>query len=426
MVLIDLLLKERKNLDLKLYVLHYNHNWRKESLKDYELIKRYCKKNKLNLIYQEDTGKIEKDEENARNKRYSFFLETAKKYSLEYICTAHHKDDFLETVLFRMARGTGPKGLMPIKEVYNLENKIKVFRPMLSFSKDQIRIYAGKNKITFNEDVTNNDISYKRNFIRKELIPLLKTINPKAGENILALSDLCFSQNLVLEKYLNDIFLKLKKSIEKNDFVKFDKRLFMRMDQQEQKLFIYWYLSKINLIGNFSKIDFILDAISRQETITLNKNLYLKTTSSDIIFDFHDDKSKQETNIFKKKIDLGKSKNEILLPDNKKIIIEKYKYKSFNKKFPKDAEKLALCDFSTLDCNNLTLRYRNSYDVFQPLGLSKNIKLKKYLINKKISQKERYNLPLLCVGNEVLWLPGYSLSEKLKVKIKPTHILKLI
>ena len=116
MVMLDVFCKISKEWNLKLYVMHYNHKWREKSYIDTELVKKYCKKNKINFLYNENKGKILKDEEIARNERYSFFEKCAKKFSLKIICTAHHKDDQLETVLFRLARGTGPNGLSPIKE----------------------------------------------------------------------------------------------------------------------------------------------------------------------------------------------------------------------------------------------------------------------------------------------------------------------
>src|SRR3989338_2417248 len=106
MVLLDFFLKlnPRENI----YVLHYNHKWRKTSYKDAKLVGDYCKKNMIKFVYDEAKGKIIKIEETARNERYSFFKRVAKKYKLDFICTAHHKDDHFETIVFRLLRGTGP------------------------------------------------------------------------------------------------------------------------------------------------------------------------------------------------------------------------------------------------------------------------------------------------------------------------------
>ena len=94
-------------------------------------------------------------------------------------------------------------------------------------------------------------------------------------------------------------------------------------------------------------------------------------------------------------------------------------------KFPDDKQKIAYVDFSNYKDRLLAIRYRKPQDVFQPLGFSGIIKLKKYLINKKIPKEKRYNLPMLCSGNEVLWMPGYALSNNIKVLTKPTHVIEV-
>ena len=74
---------------------------------------------------------------------------------------------------------------------------------------------------------------------------------------------------------------------------------------------------------------------------------------------------------------------------------------------------------------NITLRTRRDGDIIYPLGLGGKMKLKKYLINKKIPQHKRDKLILLCSGNEVLWVAGIGMSHKIKVTQKPTHKLTI-
>ena len=142
MVLLDSFLRFQEKENIDIYVLHYNHKWRKTSYKDAKLIGDYCKKNKIRFIYEEAKGKIIKNEETARNERYSFFKRAAKKYKLDFICTAHHKGDHFETIVFRLLRGTGPGGLLPLKEFLNLTNKTILFRPFLYLTKEEIIQYA--------------------------------------------------------------------------------------------------------------------------------------------------------------------------------------------------------------------------------------------------------------------------------------------
>ena len=86
-----------------------------------------------------------------------------------------------------------------------------------------------------------------------------------------------------------------------------------------------------------------------------------------------------------------------------------------------------ICLFSKITINNidLTLRTRRDGDIFSPLGLNGHQKLKKYLNEKKIPNHKKDTLLFLCDGNEIIWAPGIGLSNKIKVKDKVTHVLKL-
>lgn len=404
MVLLDICKNIRDVENVELIALHYNHKWRKESSLDYELLKKYCNKEKIKLIYEENTSGLINDEEVARDQRYTFFKKAAIKYKIDFIFTAHHKNDLVETILFRLARGTGPKGLMPIKEIFSLTEKTNVIRPLLDITKDQIYNYASVNKVPYLEDKTNDNLKYKRNLIRKKIVPLLEEINKNAQENILVCSDLIYSQNLVLDEYFKTL---LERISFPNESIK--RKEFLSLNRSVQKSFLYWLLSKYELKGNLSKIDSLLKSIIDESNVTLSKDYELKVLKESICFEEKDSSVKLTLN----------SKDKSL------ICIKGFQGKSFNGTYPLDKEKKAFVDISNYRMNQLITRNRMPKDIFQPLGFSRGIKLKNYLINKKISLKERYNLPLLCFKNEVLWIPGYSISEKIKVEKVPTHILML-
>ena len=149
MVLLDVFRKIRKRYDLELHVLHYNHKWRSESYRESKLIKNYCEKFGLNFIYKENKGRVIRKEEKARNERYLFFKEAALNNKLDIVCTAHHKDDQIETIIFRLARGTGPKGVLPIKDFLKLSDRLIFYRPFLDVTKGQIYKYDKKHNIQY-------------------------------------------------------------------------------------------------------------------------------------------------------------------------------------------------------------------------------------------------------------------------------------
>ncbi len=127
-------------------------------------------------------------EEAARQLRYRYFEQLLEEQHLDYIATAHHRDDATETFFLNLLRGTGIGGLHGI-----LSRNGHVVRPMLPFSRQQIEDYAWSESLAHVEDVTNSSLTYRRNQIRHQLMPLLRTINPAIDDimqrNISHLSD---------------------------------------------------------------------------------------------------------------------------------------------------------------------------------------------------------------------------------------------
>jgi len=114
----------------------------------------------------------------ARDLRYHWFRELAGVLEFDYILTAHHADDNLETFLINLSRGTGLEGLTGIPEVNET-----IVRPLLPFSRDDIEAFAKQNKWAWREDSSNASTKYLRNKLRHEVIPILKGINPQLLQN---------------------------------------------------------------------------------------------------------------------------------------------------------------------------------------------------------------------------------------------------
>jgi tRNA(Ile)-lysidine synthase len=117
----------------------------------------YCRKNKFGI------------QEGARNLRYDWFHELKDLYSFDYIVTAHHLDDQIETYLINSMRGSGLNGLIGISEKTDT-----LLRPLLKILKNDILVYAKSNKIDFREDSSNYKNDYFRNMIRNLIIPQFK------------------------------------------------------------------------------------------------------------------------------------------------------------------------------------------------------------------------------------------------------------
>lgn len=163
-------------------VAHVNHNIRPESTDDERFIKDECTKKNLQFevhTIKKGTFTQKSFEEEARTIRYDFFSKLIKKYKAKGCLLAHHLNDSCETMIFHLTRGTGLKGLTGIPAQRDCW-----FRPLTSVTRNEIETYCKSQNISWREDSTNNDNTYKRNFIRHEIIPQLTELTPSALENM--------------------------------------------------------------------------------------------------------------------------------------------------------------------------------------------------------------------------------------------------
>lgn len=127
-------------------------------------------------------------EEEARRVRYAYFAKLMRERNIPLLVTAHHADDHLETVLFRICRGTGLKGLCGIAPTREVEGGI-LARPLLHVTKEQIKQYCREQRIPYVTDSTNADTSYARNRIRREVVPALRELFDGIAERTVAMSE---------------------------------------------------------------------------------------------------------------------------------------------------------------------------------------------------------------------------------------------
>lgn len=407
MCLLDGLRKVCKN---KFTAIHLNHKWRGvESDLEEENCKNFC-----NLIgvdfYSEDLSPdVAKTETAARDARYEFFEKCSKKFNSNIIFTAHNKNDNAETLIYRICTGTGIPGLQGISK-----KRGKFYRPLLDISREDIEKYCSDFKLKPNNDSSNSDTKYKRNFIRAEILPLLEKIHPDAIDKINSLAACAIDENEICEEYLNQINEKITTD------GKINTKKFIKLSTAVQKKIIYNIFIKNNLDYDRKKIANILDFIKENselksgKTCSLTSDLWVFTNKEfiEII-----DKNKQSLPHFQ-------ITKEGIFEENGYIFeIEKFTKPVI--KFSKDTDYTAYVNLSRLNPDlPLEIRSRQDGDIIKPFGLDGTQKLKKYLNAKKIPNHEKDNLLFLACENEILWAIGLGISEKIKVTNIPTHRLK--
>lgn len=388
MCLLDIISQLKEKFQLYPIAIHLNHNWRgNESKQEEENCLHFCNKHNIEFYSETLPRNVKQTETVAREARYEFFRRCAEKFDTKFVFTAHNADDNAETLIYRIAKGTGIDGLKGISQKREI-----FYRPLINTYRQEIETYCKARKLSPNSDSSNNNTQYKRNFIRKKIIPELEKINKDAK---IAINNLCANartDNEIIKEYINSLENKFKTS----NFVTYSTALKNRI--------IYEFLTENNFEYDKKTIENIVNFINKNYDSKNGKTMSLNCDS--FLFVNH---------------------NEIRLIQNNdtlkyKLIIEKCTVKP--SKFPPDSEGVAYVDLS-LTGENFEWRNRNDGDFIHPLGLKGKQKLKKYLNEKGVPKDKRDKMLFLCQGTEVFWAPTLGISEKIKVKNNPTHILKL-
>lgn len=415
MCMLDLLNRISQKAGFKLIALHLNHNWRgREAEIEQENCENYCRQNNIEIYCEILPEGLNKTETVAREKRQEFFKKCYKKFKADGLFLAHTKSDNTETILYRLSKGTGVKGLCGILENSKLDF-CNVYRPLLSFSRRDIMHYCSVNKLVPNNDSSNFDTKYARNFLRHQIISELKTINPKIDDVFLNLSKIAISEQNIVKEYLS----KIRKEIEKDGII--DTSKFIELSKDIQNKFILDFLINQNLDYDSKKVEEIYEFINKSakyksgKTLSLTKDLWL-FVSKEKMFTLDDLEPVKIT----EKVLIDKEGAYVF--HNKVLKIEKFEDDKMPA-FPKESEHKC---YVNLDKDfSLTLRTRAQGDVIRPFGMKGTMKLKKLFINKGVEKFKRNDIILLCKNHEVLWASGVCLSEKLRVKTVPTHVLTI-
>lgn len=207
--LLHLLCALRDEFKLKIYSAHFNHCLRQEADSEQEFVEDISKK--LNVKCFSEKKKVKNFfkgdslEQVARHLRYDFFFKVCRKEKIKKLALAHHKDDLSETVLLRLIRGSGLRGLRGFLPLLSIKN-IKIIRPLIEIDKESIIKFCKEKNIPFKIDKTNFEESFLRNKIRLKLIPLLKEFNPSISQKLYELAitvawDYSFIHNSALSQF---------------------------------------------------------------------------------------------------------------------------------------------------------------------------------------------------------------------------------
>lgn len=218
--LLDALYKLKKKYNLELIIAHMNYGLRgKDSEKDERLVKVLAKKYSvpIKILRNKNVSKKAANlEEKLRKIRYDFFEQIRKKYKADLIAVAHNLNDQAETVLMRLLRGTGLRGLSAIKF-----RNANIIRPFLNIPRKEILAYLSNNRIPFRLDKSNLSLDFTRNKIRNILIPEIeKNFNPNIQETLYKFSHSSAADYDFIARFAG-AWLAMSKDLHVSDLVSF-------------------------------------------------------------------------------------------------------------------------------------------------------------------------------------------------------------
>jgi tRNA(Ile)-lysidine synthase len=396
-------------LGFSIAIAHCNFSLRgKESNEDEEFVLNLAKKLEIAVFSETFDTKAYAREHKlstqlaARELRYRWFEEILKDFKYDFLLTAHHADDDLETFLINLSRGTGLRGLTGIPMINDL-----IVRPLLCFGRDEIVSFAKRNNLYWREDSSNAKADYLRNKLRLEVIPRYK----EAAKGLLqsfqkTRAHLEDSQHLI-DDYMALVYNLVISEVSEGYQINIQKL----QELPNTDALVYELLSPFGFT-DFSALSDLLSAQSGKQifskTHRLLKDRYLllltditvpKSTEDEIEVLFISENEKKIDKPIKLEFQAVKKIGNIT---NSAVYVDKDKIH-----FP------------------LQLRRWREGDIFQPFGMQGKKKLSKFFKDEKLSLVAKEKIWVLCSHNEIVWIVNYRLDDRFKVDANTKHILKI-
>lgn len=411
---------------------HLHHGLRGDAADaDEDFVRSFCKARGIpfysrqrNIQEISQTEKIS-IEEAGRKERYGFFTAIANEQGYNRIAMGHHINDQAETMLMRLIRGTGVKGVSGIKS-----SRDNLFiRPFLCLEKKEIIDYCEKNQLAYRTDATNFQKEYTRNIIRLDIMPMILELNPRAEVHFNEFTKIANEYEAFFEKYVDQVQEKIL--IRKDEMVMLDRELWLGEEPVVQKEILRRAIFKFK--GSLKEIEYN-HITAFYSLLKSDKTIWEIHFPDDIrlirrydrvmVTDKHKFINKT---VSPKRILINKTwifSEEKMILETQIIDQDEFRQKKcfFSKELENHSEKYF--DYDRIKAD-MYLRSRKPGDFFYPTGISGKKAIKKYFIDKKIDRNLRDGIPLLATDAEVLWIIGYAINQRCLADSNTKNILKV-
>jgi len=401
-------------LNFKISLAHCNFRLRgKDSDQDEIFVKELAKQLEVPVFTTSfETEKVAKQEKlsiqvAARKLRYKWFDKIIIENNLDFLLTAHHTDDNLETFLINTIRGTGLEGLTGIPE----KNEY-IIRPLLPFSREQIEKYAKDNALKWREDSSNIETKYLRNKIRHAIIPILKELNPGILSSFTkTIENLTGSRQIiddVITGVKNTVVIPAQAGIQKINIAKLKQ-------YNNPKAYLYELLKEYSFT-EWNDVVSLLDGQSGKQVLSDTHRL-IKDRDFLLLTKLHSAKTEQNLYVL--------NENDTVFENSEvKLKLTNQNISNSVLNTPPKFQDSILIDRDKLKFP-LTVRKWEKGDYFYPFGMQGKKKLSKFFKDEKISILQKEKIWLLCSEDQIVWVIGKRLDDRFKITDTTKNILKI-
>jgi tRNA(Ile)-lysidine synthase len=421
-------------------VASFDHQLRPDSTRDARMVEKVAARLMLNCVVDGANvrGYAEEHklsiEEAARNLRYRFLFDLAHRYSAQAVAVGHTADDQVETVLMHFLRGSGISGLKGMSYrsiIKTFDPEIPVIRPLLDLWREETEVYCAVHGLRPHYDSSNDLLNFQRNRIRHLLIPTLETYNPKLREAILRMSHSLKGDHIFVTETLEKAWQETILS-EGEDTITFDAALLSACSLGLQRNLVKHAIQTLS-----PGVDITFSILERAAN-TINSSLqsarvdlkgglrlfreadriFICTSNAELPFDIWPQMPVEEMLTIA-------CPGQVVMAGGWKVSCERWRLPALAKE---QAERNEDQFQVWLDADELPeffeLRVRRQGDHFSPLGMGGHSqKLSDFFVNEKLPQRARDRWPLLCVGDEVIWVPGYRPAHRHRLKTTTSNVV---
>ena len=418
--LLYFLKKYSRKLKIFIGALHINHLLRgKEADKDEQFCKKFCKDLSIPFFSKRINvkGVASKEkmslEETGRIIRYKEYEKVFVKEGFNKIATAHNADENAETVLLNLIKGAGLKGISGIPPL-----REKIIRPILILSKKEILDYLNHFQINYRTDLSNLIDDAERNFLRNQVIPLIKErLNPSLSNTLLKSSEIFRNINNIIKKKINKSSEKIF-SKNKNQLSISIKELKKIEIEYRSEILRKIFSEEFNIQISYDDCIKILSLINKQagKSIQLFGSIKVLKERNELIVQKVNDKKVVEPIIIKT--------GDTINLNDKKLSIKAFKETGTNKKKYSLNRNIEFIDGDNIS-RDFLLREWKSGDRFFPLGMKGSKKISDFLNEQKIPSLEKKEHLVLLNENKIVWVVGLRLDNRFKITPETKKVYQL-